>query len=120
MKETASSNPVIAKKISTNGKPSNIPIILADINEISIPLQVNIKVWPAVILAINRVPRDIDRLAYETSSMINNKGFNTVGVPSGTKKDKKCDRWIETPKTVTAIKTKTDSPKLTTALAVRA
>ena len=63
MNDTANSKPVIAKKITTKGNPIKKPRMLADSRVTSIPLQVNSKVWPAVIFAISRVPKDRDRLA---------------------------------------------------------
>jgi len=84
MKATA-----ISRKNKTR-PPPNIKISLAKV--FPPPFTSLINRWPATILAAKRTDNVIGRIKFLTSSINTIKGIRALGVPDGTKCDKKLAR----------------------------
>ena len=120
IKETASSNPINAKKIAKGIKVITAIIKLPENNLYKYVDKIFSKVWPATILANNRTPKDTDLATYEINSIKTNRGTKANGVPVGIKKEKNLIPCIDKAKIVTPIKIVKLKPKDTIPLAVTA
>jgi hypothetical protein len=104
MKLTAISNPTSAKKIAIGIKATkNMMIPDVRIGH-SIPLKILSRVCPATILANSRTPRLNARAKYEINSISTSNGTIPIGVPAGTKYEKKCTPCRYNPRIVTPKK----------------
>ena len=110
MNETANSRPIMAKK-SANGNSVNTAIKIPWPNNLyKNPDKIANKLWPAVILANNRIPNENALAKYEINSIVTNNGTNANGVPVGTKYAAKCTLWIDKPRIVTPTNIVNDNP----------
>lgn len=113
MKLTATSNPIIPKKITKgiNVTAKINKLVVNNLNKNEDKIANN--VWPATILAKSRNPKETALAKYDTNSIKTNKGTKPSGVPAGTKYEKNLIPWSLTAKIVTPKKIVTDNPKQT-------
>ena len=79
------------------------------------PDSIFISMWPLVVFANSRIPREKARATYDISSIGTSRGTSLRGVPEGTKKEKKWTLWSRRPSIVTPINIVTLRPRLTIA-----
>ena len=104
MKLTAISSPTRARKIAIGSNATkNIRTLDVRIGH-NIPLRILSRVCPATILANRRTPRLNARARYEINSISTSNGTIPIGVPAGTKYEKKCTPCRYSPRIVTPKK----------------
>jgi hypothetical protein len=89
MKLTATSRPTRAKKIAIGSRATKNMITPEVKIGHNIPLKILSRVCPATKLANSRTPRLKARARYEISSISTSSGSIPIGVPAGTKYEKK-------------------------------